>query len=282
MTDDEESFRSSLGKLYRDHYYSRRLKRNIYRRRNQNRRFFSDWFSNFFDKDKNKNNQTTTILDWRTQNVVTSIKNQRKCGSCYAFATAAVMESLYAIKTKSQNPIDFSPQQLIDCSSNGNNGCSGGNFPPSIRFLLGQGGKIATLASYPYAEKKQTCKTSGVNQINLGNIEYSAIPEGDEKKLADALANYGPIFIGLDADSKLFMFYKAGVLKIDNCPNRRQDMDHAMVLVGYGYDNNLNIPYWIIKNSWGTGWGESGYLRLAKDAGNMCGITSMAYSAKLT
>ena len=83
-----------------------------------------------------------------------------------------LLESLYAIKTKSENVIDFSPQQIIDCSSNGNNGCNGGNFPPSIRYILGQGGKIATLASYPYAGKKQTCKTSGINQINLGNIQY--------------------------------------------------------------------------------------------------------------
>jgi C1A family cysteine protease len=287
MIDDEnseESGRRSLIKLYQDHYHLKRLKRNIHRRRNYNRRFF-DWFWDIFNKDNgnnNNNNQTTNLLDWRAKNVVTSIKNQLKCGCCYAFATAAVMESLYAIKTKSQSPIDLSPQQITDCSSNGNNGCSGGNFPPSVRYLLGQGNKIATEASYPYAGQKQTCKTNGINQIQLGNIEYGAIPEGDETKLADALANYGPIFIGLDADSKLFMFYKAGILKIDNCPKRRQDMDHAMVVVGYGYDNVLKSPYWIIKNSWGTKWGENGYLRLAKDKGNMCGIASMAYYGKLT
>jgi len=282
--DDQESVRRSLNKLYQDHYYLRRLKRNLHRRRYKDRRFFSDWFWDFFDKndDKNNNNQSSNVFDWRTKNVVSSIKNQLKCGCCYAFATAAVMESLYAIKTRSQNVIDFSPQQFVDCSSNGNNGCTGGNFPPSIRYLSGQGGKIATESSYSYAGKKQTCKTNGVNQINLGNIESGPIPEGDETKLAEALANYGPIFIGLDADSKLFMFYKAGVLKIDNCPTRRQDMDHAMVIVGYGYDNVLRTSYWIIKNSWGTKWGENGYLRLAKDSGNMCGVASMAYYAKLT
>ncbi|CAF4578473.1 unnamed protein product [Rotaria magnacalcarata] len=78
------------------------------------------------------------------------------------------------------------------------------------------------------------------------------------------------------------MFYKTGVLKIDNCPTRRQDMDHAMAVVGYGYDDALKSSYWIIKNSWGTKWGEHGYLRLAKDAGNMCGVASMAYYGKLT
>ena len=77
------------------------------------------------------------------------------------------------------------------------------------------------------------------------------------------------------------MFYKTGVLKIDNCPTRASYMDHAMVLVGYGYDSVLQVPYWIIKNSYGPTWGEQGYLRLAKDAGNMCGITTMAYSGEL-
>ncbi|CAF1360292.1 unnamed protein product [Adineta steineri] len=263
------------------HYHLRRIKRNLNKRRYKNKRFFRDWFSNLIHGNDKNNNQSTDLFDWRTKSIVSSVKNQLKCGCCYAFATATVLETLYVLKTKSQNIIDFSAQQIADCSSNGNNGCSGGNFPPSVRYLLGQGGKIATEASYPYAGKKQTCNTNNLNQIDLGNIEYGAIPEGDEKNLAEVLMNYGPIFIGLDADSKRFMFYKSGVLQIKNCPTRRQDMDHAMVVVGYGYDNILKIPYWIIKNSWGTKWGEHGYLRLAKDSGNMCGIASMAYYGKL-
>jgi len=275
---DHDSFRRSLKKLYQHHYYLKRLKRNLNKGRFQNKRLFRDWLWNLFHRNQNKN-QSTDIFDWRTKNVVSNIKNQLKCGCCYAFATATIMETLYAIKTKSSTIVEFSAQQLADCS---NNGCKGGNFPPSVRYLLEQGGKIATEASYPYAGKKQTCKTNDLNQISLGNIEYGSIPEGDENNMAQALVNYGPLFIGLDADSYRFMFYRSGVLQIKNCPTRRQDMDHAMVVVGYGYDNVLKIPYWIIKNSWGTKWGENGYLRLAKDAGNMCGIASMAYYGKLT
>jgi cathepsin L len=78
------------------------------------------------------------------------------------------------------------------------------------------------------------------------------------------------------------MFYKSGVLSINSCPNRPQDMDHAMVVVGYGYDSAVKMSYWIIKNSWAEKWGESGYLRLAKDKNNMCGIASMAYYGKLS
>ena len=280
--DEEESLRRSLEKLYRRRYQTRRWKRSLFRKRTMDRRFLVDWFKNIFHRGGDDSNQTNNIFDWRTKGVVSSVKNQLKCGCCYAFATATIMETLYAMKTNSQTVIDFSPQQIADCSSNGNNGCTGGNFPPSVQFLSGQGGKIATEASYPYVGKKQSCRTDNLNQITLGNIAYVSIPEGDEGKLVEALTTHGPIFIGLDADSRHFMFYKSGVLKVKNCPTRRQDMDHAMVVVGYGYDNAVQTPYWIIKNSWGTRWGENGYLRLAKDSGNMCGVASLAYYGKLT
>ena len=296
LDSDEDAFRRSLQKLYQRHYHSRRIKRSmINRRRHQksySRRGFSDWFWNLINSDgssgnnNNNNNggssQSSNSFDWRSKNVVGSIKNQLNCGCCYAFATAAVLESLYAIKNKARSVTDLSAQQILDCSSDGNNGCSGGNFPPSLRYLSTQGAKLATFASYPYAGKKQICRTSGTNQVNLGQIQYGSIPQGDENNMAQTLVSSGPLFIGLDADSKLFMFYKAGILSISNCPNRRQDMDHAMTVVGYGYDSALKKSYWIIKNSWGEKWGESGYLRLAKDEGNMCGIASMAYYAKLT
>ncbi|CAF4982834.1 unnamed protein product [Rotaria sp. Silwood1] len=279
---DENALQRSLEKLYQRHYHVRRLKRNLQNRQHKDRRFWRDWFDKFFNKNNTNPGQQTNVFDWREKNLVSSIKNQGDCGACYAFATAAVMETLYALKIKSEKVIDFSAQQITDCSSNGNNGCSGGHFPPSVRYLSGKGGKIATDASYPYVEKKQSCRTSGINEIDLGKVEYISIPLGDEKKMAEVLVNNGPIFIGIDADSKLFMFYKNGILTIDNCPKRAQDMDHAMTIVGYGYDDALKLPYWIIKNSWGVKWGENGYLRLVKDANNMCGVATMAYYGKLT
>ena len=290
---DKDSVRRSLDKLNQHHYQLRRSKRNAIQRRHQDkhadRRGLISWITNLLNVNSssagsngNGAASSATSMDWRSQNVVGSVKNQLNCGCCYAFATASVLESLYAIKSKSKTVVELSPQQITDCSINGNSGCNGGNFPPSVRYVKGQGGRLATLASYPYAGKKQTCRTSGLDQVNLGTVDYNAIPEGDEKAMAQALAQFGPIFIGLDADSKLFMFYKSGVLSIANCPTRRQDMDHAMVAVGYGYDNALKTSYWIVKNSWGEKWGENGYFRLAKDKGNMCGIASMAYYGQLT
>jgi C1A family cysteine protease len=289
---DEDSFSRSLDELYQDHYHLRRIKRSMIKRRYQQeydgKRGIIDWFFGLFSSDSsNENNGNTVSLlpssfDWRSQNVVSSVKNQLQCGCCYAFASGEVLESVYAIKTK--KPVtEFSPQQIIDCSksTDGNHGCDGGNFASSISYLRAQGSKIATLASYPFAGKEQTCKKTGINQITLVNLQYTDITSGDEKGMAEALVRYGPLFIGLNADSKLFMFYKSGVLNIDNCLNTLKNIDHALVAVGYGYDNTLKMPYWIIRNSWGDTWGEKGYVRLAKDKGNMCGVSTMTSYATL-
>ncbi len=224
-------------------------------------------------------------MDWRTKGVVSSVKQQLLCGSSYAFATTAVLESVYALKTESQNAINFSPQQIVDCSSNGqffNDGCCYGNSLATLFYVsLEQGGKIATEDSYPYAEKQQRCNKNLANEIDLGTIEGHLIRPGDEKELAEALAEYGPILIALDISSKDFMFYQTGILDIDNCSKNPRDLNHALALVGYSYDNELQKPYWIIKNSLGTGWGEEGYLRLAKDAGNVCGVATDAWFVQL-
>ena len=271
---DRTALQRSLRKLYRKFFYSNRI------RRLKQKRFFRDWFHNLFHWNK-KPTPGSDIFDWRTKNVVSSVKNQAKCGCCYAFSTASILETLYALKRNSTEIIEFSPQQLTDCSADGNNGCQGGNFGPSVRYILGRGGKIATAKSYPYVGKRQTCRDNGFDEIHLGRIEYQPLPEGDEKRMEEALINHGPLFIGVDAETQRFMFYRSGILNIDGCPKQRRDMDHAMVIVGYGHDPALKKSYWNIRNSWGTKWGENGYVRLAKDQDNMCGVASMAYYAKL-
>ena len=261
----------------------RRLRRYVHstlRRRHERKRFFRDFFYNLFHR-KKPSQLPTDQFDWRTKNVISSVKNQMKCGCCYAFSTASILETLYALKRNTTDLIEFSAQQFTDCSSNGNNGCQGGNFPPSIRFIQERGNRIATAQSYPYAAKKQSCQTNNLNEVDVGRIEIGSISEGDEKAMENALVQHGPLFVGVDAESRRFMFYRSGILKINHCPTRRQDMDHAMVVVGYGHDPQLQMSYWIVRNSWGPKWGENGYVRLAKDAGNMCGIASMAYYAKL-
>ncbi|CAF5047827.1 unnamed protein product, partial [Rotaria sp. Silwood1] len=205
-------------------------------------------FDELLSQDQN-NNDTSPLpkaFDWRTKNVASSVKNQHRCLSCYAFATVAVLESDYAIKKNSKNVIEFRPQQIVDCARDENEDCTGGDlFQSSMKYLIEKGGKIATDASYYYVGKDQSCRTEGINEIDLGTVEYVDIPVGDEKQMAEVLINNGSIFIGLDGDSELFMFYESGVLKIDNCSNHQYDMEHAMVVVGYGYDEGLKPPYWI-------------------------------------
>ena len=228
---------------------------------------------------KRGNSNLPSSFDWRDQNAVGSIKDQGNCGACYAFATSAVMESLYAVQNNAQSVIDLSPQQIVDC---GENGCNGGSFAPAVDYLNQQGGQQATLDSYPYVGIQQSCTTDDLSYSQLGNIQYTGIPSGDETSLAADVVSYGPIFVGVDASSQYFQFYNSGILSTANCSNLIDNLDHAVVVVGYGYDATLQQSYWIIKNFWSTTWGENGYIRLAKDAGNMCGVGTDAYYAQLS
>jgi C1A family cysteine protease len=266
------------------HHHKRHWKRNIIKRNHHlknsdGKRSFSSRFQTLLNTNIKRGNSNPISFDWRSKNVVGSIKDQLQCGSCYAFATSAVMESLYAIKNNAQSVVDLSPQEIVDC---GGNGCDGGNFPPAVNYLAHQGDKQATWISYPYVGVQQSCKTHSLTYSKLGNIQYTSIPEGDEKSLAADLVSFGPIFVAIDASSQYFQLYNSGILDTDDCSNQPEDLDHAVVAVGYGYNAALRQSYWIIKNSWGTDWGEKGYVLLPKDAGNKCGVATDAYYAKLT
>ncbi|CAF3763071.1 unnamed protein product [Rotaria sp. Silwood1] len=276
---DTDALERSLEKLYERYYHTRRLKRNLQKRRHKDRRFWRDWFDSIFNRN-NATSKPNNIIDWRAKNVVSPIKNQGNCGSCYAFAAVGVLESLYAMKTKSESVTEFSPQQIVDCSKN--DGCGGGLFPPTMDYIIEKGSKIATNTAYPYGEKRDSCRINDVNEIELGKVQYEQIPVGDEKQLAEAVTNYGPIFIGINANGLRFRFYRNGVFKKDKCRNKPDELNHAVIIIGHGYDEGLKMPYWLIKNSWGTKWGENGYLRILKDSDNMCGIASMAFITKLS
>jgi C1A family cysteine protease len=281
---DEETVLRGLAKLDQ-HHHRRHWKRNIIKKRQawkngNDKHSFGSRFQTLFDTNKKRSSRKSkSSFDWRSKNVVGTIKDQLQCGSCYAFATSAVMESLYAIKNNAQSVVNLSPQQIVDCAGMG---CNGGNFDMSIDYLMQQGGQQATWNSYPYVGVEQSCTTDDLGYTELGNIQYTSIPEGDETSLAADLVSYGPIFVGVDASSQNFQFYSSGILSTNECSNQLEDIDHAIVAVGYGYNATLQQSYWIIKNSWGIYWGENGYLLLAKDAGNMCGVATFASYAQLT
>jgi len=190
-------------------------------------------------------------IDWTSQGKVSSVKNQGQCGSCWAFSAVGTLESYSLFKGQSVN---LSEQQLVDCSRpQGNQGCNGGWPSNALKYVQSYG--ITTESAYPYAAKDQACKVQGGSFKIAGQVSHSGC-----SGLTSGI-NSHPISIAVDATN--WGSYKSGVF--NNCAT---SLNHAVLLVGVVGGN------WKIKNSWGTGWGESGYIRLA--AGNTCGVCAYA------
>jgi C1A family cysteine protease len=200
-----------------------------------------------------------TSLDWRTKGVVNPIKNQGQCGSCWAFSATASVESVHAIKTGKL--VSLSEQQLVDCSDSfGNQGCNGGLMDQAFEYLIKNGGQC-TEASYPYQGVDGTCQTcTPVAEIK----GYTDVTAGNEAAIMPAL-NINPISIAIEADQNGFQFYSGGVFS-GVCGT---NLDHGVNLVGYGTDAGKN--YWILRNSWGTSWGEEGYMCIIRGK-DECGL----------
>ena len=194
---------------------------------------------------------TVGDVDWVSQGAVTGVKNQGQCGSCWAFSTTGSLEGL----SKSKGTLEsFSESQLVDCSgSYGNMACNGGLMDNAFKYVRDHG--IVHEDEYPYKPVKQTCK------IATGPFKISGYTD---VKTCTALANAitgRPVSVAVDASN--WSPYKSGIFS--NC---RTSLNHGVTLVG------VNGGNWVIKNSWGASWGESGFIRL-KD-GNTCGICNMA------
>ena len=209
-----------------------------------------------------------TSIDWRQKGVVTDIKDQGSCGSCWAFGTAAAVESAWAI---AGNPlISLSEQQLMDCSSSyGNKGCSGGLIDATLGFIVDNG--ICSLSDYPYQmQDENTCKRCSV-VAKISSCED--ISSGNQLELKEAVSRQ-PVVVAVEANRRVFQFYTSGVLDSTLCGTL---LDHAVVVVGYGEENG--VKYWLVRNSWGTSWGDNGYLKILRsestnDVG-ICGIASV-------
>lgn len=210
--------------------------------------------------------------DWTqvTPSVVNPIENQGQCGSCWAFSTTGAVESTYAI-AKNQLFI-LSPQQLVDCATffYGNHGCNGGNMYPSFGYLEKYGQML--LSDYPYTAKNGQCKYD-VDKVvvHITGRNY-VLPENCASLKKQILI--APVAIGVDAST--WSSYKGGIYNNANCGTQ---IDHGVVLVGYELDSGSNTHYWKVRNSWGTTWGESGYIRLNADMGGNGGLCAICQSA---
>jgi len=194
-------------------------------------------------------------VDWTSEGVVTPVKDQGDCGSCWAFSTTGSIECEYAIKNGELNSL--SEQQLVDCSySEGNLGCDGGDMDSAFKYVEKEGG-LCSETEYPYTGTDGTCKATSCGTKYNKISGYSDVTADDETALETAAAS-GCVSVAIEADQYAFQYYSSGVLT-GTCGT---SLDHGVLVVGYGTDGSQD--YWKVKNSWGTTWGEDGYVLICR------------------
>lgn len=212
--------------------------------------------------------------DWSNYNAVTPIKNQGRCGSCWAFSTTGNLEGLYSIK-HSQTLLSFSEQMLVDCSfPYGNYGCDGGLPTQAIQFVINSG--IQLEADYPYVGINMMCQPAYQAFTWKEVTGQYQIPKNNNDILLQS-AYVEPVSVGVDASN--LQYYKGGIVTGKTC---KQNIDHAVLVTGWGTDQGQN--YWLVKNSWGANWGEKGYFRVERLTGTQpapCAISALASYATM-
>jgi C1A family cysteine protease len=208
-------------------------------------------------------------FDWISKDKVTPVKNQEQCGSCWAFSATENIESVWMI-AKDLTPATFkplAPQQIVDCDKR-DGGCNGGNPPTAYEYIIEAGGQD-TEASYPYHAVNQACQFKPAD-VEAKITTYKMVSSEDAMKTATATV--APLSICVDASQ--WQFYSSGVMTPSQCGGT--SLDHCVQAVGY--DTAANPPYWNVRNSWGTDWGLSGYIRL-EYGHNTCGLTEETTTA---
>jgi C1A family cysteine protease len=218
-------------------------------------------------------------VNWITKGGVTPVKNQGQCGSCWSFSTTGALEGAYFVK---QGKLaSFSEQQLVDCDNRKNGGkdmgCNGGLMDNAFSWIEKNGG-LCTEAAYPYVsgttQTAGTCQTSCSVVANSKVASFSDVPANSDADMMAALAQQ-PVSVAIEADQQSFQLYKSGVFT-GTCGT---NLDHGVLVVGYG--NMAGADYYLVKNSWGTTWGDKGYIYIGRGAqfnagAGQCGVLMQA------
>lgn len=203
-------------------------------------------------------------IDWVEKKMVSEVKNQGQCGSCWAFSTTGSLESAYAIKN--QKLVEFSEQQLVDCDKV-DEGCNGGLMDNAFQFIKKNNG-LCTESDYKYTARDGRCQTSCSN-VEGSTVQSFVDVDKTEEALLAAVAQQ-PVSVAIEADQASFQFYAGGVFT-GKCGNK---LDHGVLAVGFGEEDGNK--FWKVKNSWGDSWGDNGYIKLVRgikpNKGGQCGI----------
>ncbi|XP_046458616.1 procathepsin L-like isoform X2 [Daphnia pulex] len=223
-------------------------------------------------------------IDYRTHKCMQPVKDQGQCGSCWSFATIAPLE--FNSCNKTGTAVALSEQMLVDCDTT-NHGCNGGMYDAAWQFLQGKGGAMKS-SSYAYTSGPTgtagtTCKFDstavGAKVASFGWVD----PYPNPTAIMTSLQSNGPLPAALEVLDSLYS-YSTGVYSDAACPSDVNTVNHAVVIVGYGTTTATSTvpatPYWIIRNSWSTGWGLSGYFMIKRGV-NMCNIESWAAYVKV-
>ncbi|KAH8404005.1 hypothetical protein KR215_007923 [Drosophila sulfurigaster] len=218
------------------------------------------------------NDNLPASFDWREKGGVTAAGFQGSCGSCWSFSTTGALEGHLFRRTGVLVPL--SQQNLMDCADDyGNMGCDGGFQEYGFEYIRDHGITLAN--KYPYQQFEMQCRqneTAGVypRESIVKIRDYARIDPGDEQKMKQVIATLGPLACSMNAGPISFEQYEGGIYEDEEC--NRDEVNHSVVVVGYGSENGRD--YWIIKNSYSQNWGESGFMRLPRNAGSFCGIAS--------